>query len=624
MLRVQMSLLISLAVLQPSMSMTALTRSESKAAPASSHVHPKYQPEYPDSSADDSSKVTITARDTAAEKPDSDAPFKQLVNGSTPTGWVQIGTPKKWLYVIFDTGSDKLVAKTWETIAAELSSVDQGVSGMLVPSDKIYNHESSNTYEHRYIQDSDNNTVPEEASITYGSGTAITEVGQDTITVGNRELQNFTLMEITADSLQLLHTSTGVAGVLGLQHMMNRSLGHSLFSRLRDADKMTAFGYCRGTGNNGTFIWGAAEPTGSSGKAVDVVGQMHWAVKLGSVSVDGAKAAAATKANTSDSTDTSDSKDTSASGGWESFSKSNLLAKKVTNLAATVDDPDFEDVNNEESSSDVDSVLEILTTSCKNMSCLGILDSGSNIIAGPSDVMKAASDLLNVQPDCSNFDQLPTITLNFGGYPMKVPPSGYVMKIPKSEVSQGGDDDSQDGESGGGLAEKTSSDAQSAIKRQWMATFERLKKKRGIDFGDVLKSVLKHENATKEEFLCMPALVPLDKHTVFGPLYIVGTPALQNYYARWSFDKNASNPKIHMQPLQEAEACKDDSNAHVGDSVPTSKLMRHQHHAHDSHGQHLSQHHHGQHHHGQHHHGPRDLLIDEIRYPHWAENLLHL
>jgi hypothetical protein len=157
-------------------------------------------------------------------------PFRQPTNGSTPTGWIQMGTPPKWLYIIFDTGSDKLVAKTWETVRTELSSIDQGVAGMVMPTMQLYDHNSSSSYQRQYIFDPTSNlSVPKESSITYGSGTAITDVGTETILVGNRSLKNFTIMEVTADSLQLLHTSKGIAGVLGLQHMKNRSLGHSLF-----------------------------------------------------------------------------------------------------------------------------------------------------------------------------------------------------------------------------------------------------------------------------------------------------------------------------------------------------------------------------------------------------------
>merc|ERR1712032_513882 len=39
--------------------------------------------------------------------------LRQQVNGSTPTGYIDVGTPSVKMLVIFDTGSDKLVAKTW-------------------------------------------------------------------------------------------------------------------------------------------------------------------------------------------------------------------------------------------------------------------------------------------------------------------------------------------------------------------------------------------------------------------------------------------------------------------------------------------------------------------------------
>merc|ERR1719498_1494186 len=77
-------------------------------------------------------------------------PFRQPTNGSTPAGWIQIGTPKKYLLVIFDTGSDKLVAKTWETVSKELSQIDQGVSGMVLPSDLLYDHDKSSSYSRKY------------------------------------------------------------------------------------------------------------------------------------------------------------------------------------------------------------------------------------------------------------------------------------------------------------------------------------------------------------------------------------------------------------------------------------------------------------------------------------------
>merc|ERR1719356_1269627 len=102
----------------------------------------------------------------------------------------------------------------------------------------------------------DGKPQPKQGFIAYGSGIAITEEGQDTVKVGGRSLVQFPLSEIAQDSLSMLHTKQGIAGILGLQHMKNGSLGESFFTRARAHDKMYAFSYCRGDKNDGTFIWG--------------------------------------------------------------------------------------------------------------------------------------------------------------------------------------------------------------------------------------------------------------------------------------------------------------------------------------------------------------------------------
>merc|ERR1719148_32344 len=64
--------------------------------------------------------------------------------------------------------------------------------------------------------------------------------------------------------------------------MMNRSMGESIFSKMRDSKMLSAFGYCRGANNTGTFIWG---DDSTEGDKIPVIGQMHWAVTLQSVKV---------------------------------------------------------------------------------------------------------------------------------------------------------------------------------------------------------------------------------------------------------------------------------------------------------------------------------------------------
>lgn len=566
-------------------------------------------------------------------------PYRQDTNGSTPTAWIQVGTPKKYLSVILDTGSDKLVAKTWETIAAELTSVDQGIDGMVLPSELLYNHNTSSSYKAKFMKDpATGKDAPMQDSITYGSGTAITDDGTETVLVGNRSLENFTIMEINADNLQMLHTSTGIAGILGLQHMKNKSLGNSLFSHMRDKDLMTAFGYCRGAGNNGTFIWG---DDSTDGHELDVIGQMHWAMHMSNVSMPRTQ---------------NDSASLLEKGGnWHSpasalswmFSEGGRMEEAAHSIGEL------------EASGEMSHRL--LHNTCPHGKCVAILDTGSNIIAGPTAAVKAISDLANVKPDCSNFDELPEIHLVLGDLPVKVPPSGYVMKVPMPEGGLGayGDGDGMggdgDGDGAGGefdqtgdgdggepdaaividgsshmrnmqpkvavvveelsLAEKQAAHHKARTHDRWRQVFARLHRHHGVDLRKEVDDILqKHGNETSDQFMCMPALVPLDMTTSVdqGPLWIVGTPLLDAYYARWSFAKDAENPKIHLQPLDEASACKDDQTTEAdstdGDSPVLVRTAKKTIKPADR----------------KHSRGPTMRSPEEISYPHWARDLVRL
>lgn len=542
------------------------------------------------------------------------APFRQQVTGSTPTGWIQLGTPKKWLKVIFDTGSDKLVAKTWETIAAELFKIDQGGSKLFTPTDIIYNHDNSSSYKHQYLKNIKTGEVVERKSmITYGSGQVVTDDGKESILIGNRTLSDFTLMEIVADDLSMIHDATGTSGILGLQHMKNKSLGSSLFSEMRNADLLTAFGYCKGSGQNGTFIWG---DDSTEGTKIDVIGEMHWAVKLGGLNVPKAamlseeEAAEGEKPGLFGDGDG----DGDGAGGFDPDAMAKELADKLKEVIKK---------------KNLLSKPINLASACPDSKCTGLLDTGSNIIAGPTAAITTIGSLVALKPDCSNFDTLPDIEMTLGGMPVKIPPSGYVMKVPAPKQQQvaaaagGGDGASGDGDgadAGPTTFQTLAQEDETVLMRrklsgsggahqQWKAMFDELHRTKGIDFRSQVDNLSKFENATSQAFICMLAFVPMDMPTSNGPLWIVGTPLLDAYYTRWSFPKGAESPQVHLKPLEQAETCKSEDT----ESASTPGML----HAHDvgnlmeAPARKQRQ-------------GPIERRAEEISFPHWAKNLKQL
>eukprot|EP00927_Polykrikos_kofoidii_P032739 TRINITY_DN2779_c1_g1_i5.p1 TRINITY_DN2779_c1_g1~~TRINITY_DN2779_c1_g1_i5.p1 ORF type:complete len:1181 (-),score=281.53 TRINITY_DN2779_c1_g1_i5:381-3923(-) len=503
--------------------------------------------------------------------------LRQKVNGSTPAGHIELGTPKKRVYVILDTGSDKLVAKTWDTIQRELRMVDGGIDDAVQPSPLVYDHNSSSSYVHLFSNASvrgglhggrhgrQQKQVQKRGYIAYGSGVAITDEGMDTVHVGGETLTRFPISEIAADSLSMLHTSAGIAGILGLQHMKNKSVGESVFSRSRQNGRMYSFGYCRGDNNDGTFIWGDKSTEGTK---LNVIGQIHWALKMGEVKMtrnkkpEEEKPAPQTKSRKSDiiviksggdsdvKTDADEDQEEKVSSnhgqrprfsvqpvpqqeqqeddgfkrrsnveGFEivvpgkrhqllneseetaslletssdtestpvggrrsrdvlpgddsdegsSSSRSSDHSMEAASLSKAPAktgsmDPDLKDeigkmvgdviekvidkiVNRRNGggnnatggASGANGVQEMVETSqqfCgagEPNGCAAIIDTGSNIIAGPVGALREMAKFAKIKYDCSNLDELPTMHLAFGDLRITLPPKAYVMqvKLPK-------------------------------------------------------------------------------------------------------------------------------------------------------------------------------------------------
>eukprot|EP00434_Breviolum_minutum_P015388 symbB.v1.2.013558.t1/scaffold952.1/size217748/16 len=562
--------------------------------------------------------------------------YRQHVVGSTPTGSLGIGTPAVNLNMILDTGSDKFVAKTWATIKAELEKIDAGASDEVFPGAKIYNHNASKSYMQLFASQN-GSKVPRQGFIAYGSGMAITLEGRETIRIGDQQkfvsMQKFPISEISLDSLQILHSSKGISGILGLQHMMNKSLGQSFYSVLRDKGVLHSFGYCRGKEDDGSFIWGDKS---SDGKEVNVEGQMHWAVKLKNMHVQ--------------------------------------KAKHHTHHASLMER--FEARN-----SDDESLLEDDAQNhsqfhkfhlCRKSHCVAVIDTGSNIIAMPSEAVRTLSKMLNVQTDCSNMARLPHLHFVLGeDVHISLPPSAYIMKVqlprlkeePKADSADSadsGDSDSKSEETETQPTEEVEDDdtienshfrttrrhrsspaelAETETQEQrYLAQVDSLVEDTYREHGLDLRAVVQVDLASylrNSTTLCMPAIVPLDRETQKGTLLVVGGPLFEKYYTRWSWPKG-KEPKIYVKNLQKAEEClvkeeKQETNeadetsksapkmtvwrSHDGRMIRAEKAKRH-HHATRSDAAELNE--------DSAEIRLREMNLDEIRYPHWAKHLNEL
>eukprot|EP00971_Amphidinium_carterae_P077273 1526055-Amphidinium_carterae.1 len=67
--------------------------------------------------------------------------------------------------------------------------------------------------------------------------------------------------------------------------------------------------------------------------------------------------------------------------------------------------------------------------SCGTGGCEALFDTGTAVLAGPPALIKGVLDRLNVQEDCSNYENLPTLGFKFRMYVLNLERFDYVKRI---------------------------------------------------------------------------------------------------------------------------------------------------------------------------------------------------
>jgi hypothetical protein len=66
---------------------------------------------------------------------------------------------------------------------------------------------------------------------------------------------------------------------------------------------------------------------------------------------------------------------------------------------------------------------------CGASDCHVVMDTGMSLIEGPMTYIMELSNHINIKPDCSNLNELPTLKFELDGQPIELPPHAYVVRL---------------------------------------------------------------------------------------------------------------------------------------------------------------------------------------------------
>jgi len=191
---------------------------------------------------------------------------------------------------------------------------------------------------------------------------------------------------------------------------------------------------------------------------------------------------------------------------------------------------------------EVEKAEDNISKACSgDKACAAVIDTGSNFIVMPTDILRLLFRRVKVAGDCSNLAELPDITFQLSDFKLKLSPQAYVVKL-KSPALHG---------------KLTLLETEESLESRTELLLDKINTVQGIDLrrmfqeqGQDLASLLRSSGTA-----CMAVFAGLDRDTEIGQLWVLGSPIFKEYYTRWSWQKNETTPKIFFEDMQRSETC---------------------------------------------------------------------